>query len=214
MHRSLLLGLAITALVSACGPKGAAPKTGTDTDTNSDTNSDTDAVPEGPRDQAVEAGDGWSSDDPGIWHNNLDTEDLPESALGAEPGARGMERFELPRGAKGGSVETFFVYYTTPGRARWTVHADDGGLPGAALSHVEVEIADDRINLYSEHAFSPPVPVEGPFFLVFEVIEGSPEVAALKGCCAEVFYQPPGADAPQPVPGFIPRIHPYLIDVY
>jgi len=210
MHRSSLFGLAIAALLSACGPKAAPTTTGTGTGSGSGT----DAVPEGPRDQAVEEGDGWSSDDPGIWHNNLDTQDLPDASLSAEPGARGMERFTLPKGANGGSVETFFVHYETPGRARWTVHADAGGQPGPALGEVEVVIAADDVGMYSEHAFNPTVPVEGPFFLVFEVIDGSPEVSALQGCCAEVFYQPPGADQAQAVPNFIPRIHPYLVDVH
>jgi hypothetical protein len=158
-------------------------------------------------DAAVEEGNGWKRVSPGTWVYDLGFDaKAPTIDLVAPPPGRGLQRFELPAGAKEATLESISALMTGGGDSGWAVFAAAG--PGVELG---AELSRGGIGFHSSGAPEPGpgkgvwsrsafsgLQVNSPFVAVFTTESGAPSVAAVEGSApGNVWYQPAPSDAPQ-----------------
>lgn len=149
----------------------------------------------------------WDKTDEGTWRYDLAVSFVGEVQLSAQGDGRGLVRVTLPPGATKGRIAALTVKYVrgsvdmgedpsaAGGKARWHVHADANGRPGARLGGIEADIDgkratpldyeftdgdEARIDLEgTRHTFATPVEVPQTFWLVFERAAGDPRVGGM-----------------------------------
>jgi hypothetical protein len=150
-------------------------------------------------DQAVNEGNGWTRTAPGTWtYSVIGDDENPLEKLGAEPGGRGIARYDLPDGAKGGEVSEIQVIYDSNGAGTWTIHGsgDNDSPSEAVLGTAPVAITDAEYMGWRRAAFEPAAPVTGTFYLFFESPDGALTVDAIQARGeSHLMYQPPGGTA-------------------
>jgi len=161
-----------------------------------------------PADDLAEPEDGfWEKGEAGAWRYDLGVGFVGEVQLTSPGSGRGLVRVTLPEGAAKGRLAALTVKYVrgsdgmgedpaaASGRARWHVHADAGGRPGARLSTIEVDVDGQRAvpidHEYQDgdagrfdfegtrHAPAAPVEVPATFWLVFERVSGDPRIGGM-----------------------------------
>lgn len=149
----------------------------------------------------------WERFGDGSWRYDLAVEFVGEVQLMAPGQGRGLVRVTLPPGASAAELAAITVKYVrgavelgeepaaAGGKARWHVHADAQGRPGARLGGVEADIDgaravpldyewdesdEGRLDLQgTRHALSAPLVVPSTFWLVFERVSGNPRVGGM-----------------------------------
>lgn len=94
-----------------------------------------------PPSDGLSEGDGWTRNGDGTWTFDVDHDAVPTTGLVAAPGARGIERIPLPKGATTAKLVALDVAYTTKGTATWIIRPprdDDWYEEDAQVSRIDV----------------------------------------------------------------------------
>lgn len=146
---------------------------------------------DGPLDKDVQAGDGWRRVEAGVWAFSIDGEARPNQNLSAFGTGQGLERIDLPKGAKKATVRELHVTYTSEGSGDWILLNDENGLPGkTVLGRVKFQIPASSVTAKNQpakwvkHAIA--AEVNGTFWAVFMAPQEPGAQAANVGAVAGI----------------------------